>query len=325
MHSYSELSELFTLKFKGPHFLKEPQGLYEPAEYFLGIGGKRIRPIACLMGNELFGDIEADTWKIANAIELFHNFTLLHDDIMDQAAIRRGKQTVHARNGINTAILSGDVMLVRAYEYLERISGDYIHAILALFNKTAREVCEGQQYDMDFETSTTVTLEDYIHMIKLKTSVLLAASLEMGAIVGGATRNNCDRLYGFGKNLGIAFQIQDDYLDCFGDPTKFGKEVGGDIRRNKKTFLLIKALEMVTGTEKEELTGLLQPGLSMDAGEKIQRVLKIYRSCGVDDWARELIDSYATKAMQHLEDVVVVRSRKQALKDLAAYLLHRDH
>lgn len=324
MHSYTALSTLFAQKFNQSHFPAAPDRLYEPAEYFLKIGGKRIRPIACLMGNELFGDIEQDTWQIANAIELFHNFTLLHDDIMDQAAIRRGQQTVHERNGVNTAILSGDVMLIRAYEYLEQISGEYLHAIIALFNKTAREVCEGQQLDMDFESRDSVTLDEYLQMIKLKTSVLLAASLEMGAIVGGATHNNRDRLYGFGKNLGIAFQIQDDYLDCFGDPAKFGKSVGGDIIRNKKTFLLIKALELTQGEQLKDLQRLIEPNTDLPDQEKIPQVLKIYKDCGVDDWARELLNTYSEKALKHLDDVIVVNSRKQTLKELADYLLQRD-
>ncbi|AYD46999.1 polyprenyl synthetase family protein [Arachidicoccus soli] len=321
MHSFQELSKQFSEKFQTKHFPYQPEGLYEPAEYFLGIGGKRIRPIACLMANELFGDIESDTWQIANALELFHNFTLLHDDIMDEASLRRGKQTVHLRNGQNTAILSGDVMLIRAYEYLNELNPEILPIIFKLFNKTAKEVCEGQQYDMEFERRENVSLDEYINMIKLKTSVLLAASLEMGAIVGGATRNNCDRLYGFGKNLGIAFQIQDDYLDCFGNPEKFGKEVGGDIRRNKKTFLLIKAKEMVSGTQKAQLERLLEN----DEEDKVGKVLSIYKDCGIDEWAKQLQKQYADKAFQHLEDVVVINARKKSLRDLAEYLLQRDY
>ncbi len=321
MHSFQELSKQFSEKFQTKHFPHQPEGLYEPAEYFLGIGGKRIRPIACLMANELFGDIESDTWQIANALELFHNFTLLHDDIMDEASLRRGKQTVHLRNGQNTAILSGDVMLIRAYEYLNELNPEILPIIFKLFNKTAKEVCEGQQYDIEFERRENVSLDEYINMIKLKTSVLLAASLEMGAIVGGATRNNCDRLYGFGKNLGIAFQIQDDYLDCFGNPEKFGKEVGGDIRRNKKTFLLIKAKEMVSGTQKAQLERLLEN----DEEDKVGKVLTIYKDCGIDEWAKQLQNQYADKAFQHLEDVVVINARKKPLRDLAEYLLQRDY
>ena len=327
MHSFSELTSQFAAVFSQPQFPEQPAGLYEPASYFLGIGGKRIRPVACLMGNELFGEIQEDTWKIARAIELFHNFTLMHDDIMDQASLRRGQTTVHVRNGENTAILSGDVMLVQAYSCLEGINTEYVHWIMKLFNQTAREVCEGQQYDMDYETRDNVSLEEYIQMIKLKTSVLLAASLKMGAIVGGATRHSCDRLYGFGKNLGIAFQLQDDYLDCFGDPEKFGKQVGGDILRNKKTCLLIKALETADGEDLERLRTLLAltPETDKEQEDKVSQVLQIYRKTGVDQWAKELIGSYAAKAMKHLDEVVVVHSRKQPLQDLASYLLHREY
>lgn len=327
VHSFTELTNLFCQQFKEPQFPSEPGGLYEPASYFLGIGGKRIRPVACLMGNELFGEIQEDSWRIAKAIELFHNFTLMHDDIMDKASLRRGQTTVHIRNGENTAILSGDVMLVQAYSYLEELSGNYIHWILKLFNQTAREVCEGQQYDMDYESRDKVTLEEYIRMIRLKTSVLLAASLKMGAIVGGATRHNCDRLYGFGKNLGIAFQLQDDYLDCFGDPEKFGKQPGGDILRNKKTCLLIKAGELATAGDIDKLKHLLaaQPANKTEEEQKVADVLDIYRRTGVDNFTRELIADYAKRAMQHLEEVVVVNSRKQPLQDLADYLLHREY
>lgn len=327
MHSFTELTNLFSQQFKEPQFPQDPAGLYEPASYFLGIGGKRIRPVACLMGNELFGDIQEDSWRIAKAIELFHNFTLLHDDIMDKASLRRGQTTVHVRNGENTAILSGDVMLVQAYSCLQEVSADYIHWILKLFNQTAREVCEGQQYDMDYETNDQVSLEQYIQMIKLKTSVLLAASLKMGAIVGGATRHNCDRLYGFGKNLGIAFQLQDDYLDCFGDPEKFGKQVGGDILRNKKTCLLIKAQELTHGADLERFNQLLawQPANKNEEAEKVEGILALYKKAGVDQFTRELITHYANRAKKQLEEVVVVHSRKQPLEDLADYLLHREY
>ena len=251
----------------------------------------------------------------------------MHDDIMDKAGLRRGKTTVHIRNGQNTAILSGDVMLVQAYSCLENISLDYQSWILKLFNQTAREVCEGQQYDMDYESRREVSLDAYINMIKLKTSVLLAASLKMGAIVGGATVHSCDRVYSFGKNLGIAFQLQDDFLDCFGDPEKFGKQVGGDILRNKKTCLLIKAKQLATGTEKEQLEALLdfQPQNAAEEQKKISGVLDIYRKTGVEQITKDLIAAYAQKAMEHLEQVVVVSSRKQPLQQLAEYLLHRDY
>ncbi|MBC7851409.1 MAG: polyprenyl synthetase family protein, partial [Chitinophagaceae bacterium] len=242
MHSFEELSALFADKFQIDHFPIEPASLYEPNRYFLGLGGKRVRPVICLMGNELFDTINEDAWKVANAIELFHNFTLIHDDIMDKAPLRRGKPTVHEKFGASTALLAGDVMMVAAYESLAKLDRLYIHQVLHLFNRTAREVCEGQQLDMDFEKMESVSLDQYLRMIELKTSVLLAASLRLGAILGGAGEGNQKHLYEFGRNLGIAFQIQDDYLDAFGDPAKFGKQVGGDIVANKKTFLLLHAL-----------------------------------------------------------------------------------
>ena len=239
MQTFETLSEQFTHYFRAEHFPQQPSSLYEPNRYFLQLGGKRIRPVACLMANELFDTIKTDAWDVATAIELFHNFTLIHDDIMDHAPLRRGMPTVHEKYGESTALLAGDVMLVAAYDYLNRISGKYIWAVMNIFNKTAREVCEGQQLDMDFEKSETVAFPDYLNMISLKTSVLLGASLKLGAILGGAGLRNQDLIYEFGRKLGLAFQVQDDYLDAYGDPRKFGKQVGGDIRANKKTFLFI--------------------------------------------------------------------------------------
>ena len=221
MHSFEQLSGLFAQRFAADHFPAEPKTLYDPNRYFLQMGGKRVRPVAVLMGNELVEDIQDDAWHVATAIELFHNFTLVHDDIMDQAPLRRGFETLHHKYGTSTAILAGDVMLVQAYEYLNKISLTYSQPIISLFNRTAREVCEGQQLDMDFEKNYGVSIDDYIHMITLKTSVLLAASFKMGAIIGGASKGTADHLYEFGKNLGIAFQIQDDYLDAFGDVGNF--------------------------------------------------------------------------------------------------------
>lgn len=299
----------------------EPASLYEPGEYFLGIGGKRIRPVMCLMGNELFDDITTDAYHVATAIELFHNFTLIHDDIMDAAPLRRGMQTVHTKYNESTALLAGDVMLIVAYDYLNKINTLYLHRILHIFNRTAKEVCEGQQMDMDFERLQQVSPDEYIHMIALKTSVLLAASLQMGAILGGASESNCRHMYEFGKNLGIAFQVQDDYLDAFGDPVKFGKDVGGDIRQNKKTFLLIHALEVANPAQKEELLQLMKN----NPADKVERVLDIFRACNVDAWAKQLKEEYLAKALHHLEEVAVVSIRKKPLKELAAFLIQREY
>ncbi|HEV3327579.1 MAG TPA: polyprenyl synthetase family protein, partial [Puia sp.] len=226
MHHFEELSAAFATRFNSRHFPAHPSGLYDPADYFLGLGGKRIRPVLCIMGNELFGPIEEDAWQLAIAVELFHNFTLIHDDIMDRAPLRRGMPTVHEKYGSSTAILAGDVVMVVGYEYLSRIGSPHIRRILQLYNQTAIHVCEGQQLDMDFESREQVTMDEYLQMIGLKTSVLLAASLQIGSILGGAGLGNQDKIYQFGKNLGLAFQIQDDYLDCYGDAAKFGKKPG---------------------------------------------------------------------------------------------------
>lgn len=318
MQSFEELSKLFASKFSGRHFPTEPATLYDPAEYFLGMGGKRIRPVLCLMGNDLFDVINPDAYHVAAAIELFHNFTLIHDDIMDNAPLRRGMQTVHEKYGQPTALLSGDVMLVTVYDYLNRVKGNNIYKVINLFNRTARQVCEGQQLDMDFEKKDEIGMEAYLHMITLKTSVLIAASLQLGAVLGGAQEANQNHLYEFGKNLGIAFQVQDDYLDAFGDPGKFGKQVGGDIRSNKKTFLLIHALESSTGNELRNLIETNPP-------DKVEQVLRIFRHSGIDKWAFDLKEKYIKEAFYHLEEIAVVSSRKQPLRELAEFLIQREH
>ncbi|MFY7898781.1 MAG: polyprenyl synthetase family protein [Chitinophagaceae bacterium] len=321
MHSFKELVQDFAQHFNVAHFPSSPASLYEPGDYFLSIGGKRVRPVMCLMGNELFGDIHPDAYSVATAIELFHNFTLVHDDIMDAAPLRRGMETVHTKYNTNVALLCGDVMLIRAYDYINKIQSTHLHQVLSLFNKTAREVCEGQQLDMDFEQQTSVELSAYINMIRLKTSVLLAASLQLGAILGGASEGNCNHIYQFGLNLGIAFQIQDDYLDAFGDPQKFGKDVGGDIRQNKKTFLLIHALEIANPSQKNRIEQLIQNNPT----DKVEQMLDIFKECNVDAWANELKEKYLQTALQHLEDIAVTATRKQALKELALFLIQREH
>ncbi|MFM7672690.1 MAG: polyprenyl synthetase family protein [Bacteroidota bacterium] len=320
MRSFEELSQLFAQRFTSDHFPSEPQTLYEPNRQFLQLGGKRVRPVLCLMGHELFDDVTAETWHLATAIELFHNFTLIHDDIMDQAPLRRGLPTVHAQYGANTAILAGDVMLIKSYEYLNHIGTPHLTPILHLFNQTAREVCEGQQLDMDFEKLEQVTINEYLRMIELKTSVLLAASLQMGAMLGEATQRNQDRIYEFGRKLGLAFQVQDDYLDAFGDPSKFGKQVGGDILANKKTFLLIHALESADKTQLAELRELLES----NPEDKVERVLGLYRKTGVDAWALELKKRFLDESFAALDDIAVLSARKKPLTDLAHYLIDRE-
>jgi geranylgeranyl diphosphate synthase type II len=321
MHTFEELSVRFIDKFSIDHFPAQPQTLYDPNRYFLQLGGKRVRPVLCLMGNELFDEIIPDAWLVANAIELFHNFTLIHDDIMDRAPLRRGMPTVHEKYGSSTALLAGDVMLVTAYDNLNKISTKYLQRVVSLFNRTAKEVCEGQQLDMDFEKREEVGFEEYLHMINLKTSVLLAASLQMGAILGGAGERNRDLIYQFGRKLGLAFQVQDDYLDAFGDPDKFGKQVGGDILANKKTFLLIHALESANKDCKEQLMQLMQTTPT----DKVEQVLQIFRQCKVDEWARELKEKYMEEAFAHLDDIAVLSKRKEPLKQLALFLTQREH
>lgn len=320
MHHFEELQLNFETYFNHRHFPENPSTLYDPAEYFIGLGGKRIRPVMCLMGNELFEDIHQDAYPLAAAVELFHNFTLIHDDIMDKAPLRRGKPTVHSKYGEPTALLGGDVMLVVAYDYLNRIDNRFLKKIVHLFNHTAMQVCEGQQLDMDFEKIANVSLEEYINMISLKTSVLLAASLRMGAMLGGAGEGNQLQLYEFGKKLGIAFQVQDDYLDAFGDPDKFGKQVGGDIMANKKTFLLIHAMEKANPTQKAELERLLKT----DESAKVEKVLNLFKECGIDAWARELKEKYIEEAAKHMEDIAVLSVRKKPLLELMHYLVQRD-
>ncbi len=321
MQSFDELLQKFETHFSVRHFPVDPATLYDPAQYILKLGGKRVRPVCVLMGNELFDEIHIDTFHAATAVELFHNFSLIHDDIMDKAPLRRGMETVHAKYGEPTALLAGDAMFVQAYVYLSKIKSESLQKILPLFNKTAMEVCEGQQLDMDFEQKQTVSIDDYLKMITLKTSVLLAGSLQLGSILGGASVGNQQHLYEFGKNLGIAFQVQDDYLDAFGDPAKFGKQLGGDIIANKKTFLMIHAFETASAQQKNQLLELMQT----NPADKVEKVLQIFKLAGVDEWAMELKNQYLQIASQHLEDIAVMNKRKEPLQQLANFLIQRDY
>lgn len=318
MHSFSELVALFETRLNNTlPFPERPETLYEPCRYFMGIGGKRVRPVICLMANELFGEITEDAYRAAMGVELFHNFTLIHDDIMDKAPLRRGQTTVHTRNGLTAGILCGDVMAIYAYEQLAHIKTS-LQQVLHLFNKTSIEVCEGQQLDMDFENRDDVTIEEYIEMITLKTSVLLACSLKMGALLGGATEGNADKLYEFGKNLGIAFQLQDDYLDAFG--AESGKIPGGDIIANKKTYLLLKAMENANDLQLTAINTLLQ----RDDESKVPAMLSLFTNTGADVACREAVAHYSQLAFNSLEEAAVQSSRKKHLHDLATYLLARE-
>lgn len=317
---FDELAQKFDERFEGVHFPEQPEKLYHAAQYLLTVKGKRVRPVLCLMANELFVPITDDAFYAAQAIELFHNFTLVHDDIMDNAPLRRGQPTVHEKFGNSTAILAGDVMLVQAYEYLKKIDIGFLPQALTLFNNAARKVCEGQELDIEFESMREISLDQYIEMIGLKTSVLLAASLKMGALLGGAGTANQANLFEFGRNLGIAFQIQDDYLDAFGNPEKFGKKRGGDILANKKTFLLLQTINKVSGNQKIELERLL----ALNDESKIEPMINLYRECGVDSWAREMKEKYFNLALEFLDEVAVRSQRKEPLRHLAYQLLNRE-
>ena len=301
-----------------------PASLYEPISYIMSIGGKRMRPALLLMACDLFGgDIEAAV-KPALAIEVFHNFTLMHDDIMDNAPIRRGKTTVHERWGVNTGILSGDVMLVQAYKLMMHVEDHLLRPVLKILNNTAIGVCEGQQLDMDFEQRSNVSIEEYLDMIRLKTAVLLGGALKIGALIGGAGMEDADLLCSFGEHLGIAFQLQDDILDVYGDPEKFGKQVGGDIISNKKTFLLTKAFELAGISQKAELnnwTSLKQ----FDTIEKVAAVTGIYNSLKVRNYSEEAMLNYADKAFEALDAISLPESHKQYLRDFADGLLVREN
>ena len=315
-----QLSKEFNAFFHKKHFPAQPETLYGAASYMIEEGGKRIRPVLCLMGNELFGSIRQDTWSVATALELFHNFTLIHDDIMDKAPLRRGKPTVHARYNESTALLAGDVMLLQSYEYLNATDPGHVRELISLLNKTGQEICEGQQLDMDFENAVFITKDQYLRMIELKTAVFLAASLQMGAIAGGANKEDQKNIYAFGKNLGLAFQVQDDWLDSFGNSSTFGKQTGGDILANKKTFLLVHALENAQSEQMQRIQQLMKE----DSPDKIVRMLEIFRSSGADQAAEEAKKKYLEKAGSHLEMISVPIENKVALKELATYLMERE-
>lgn len=302
-------------------FPSTPERLYDPLRYFLNIGGKRMRPILTLMGTQLFGKEVEAAIPASIAIEYFHNFSLIHDDIMDQAPIRRGKETVHTKWNQNIAILSGDVLLVKAYQELALQHVASIPDLLNVFNKTAVEVCEGQQMDMDFEDREDVTIEEYIEMIRLKTSVLLGCALELGAIVAGAGFEDRKLIYEFGQHIGIAFQIQDDILDLYADPDKFGKQVGGDVIANKKTLLLLKAFELADEIQKEELNLLLKES---DVEFKVGATKSLFDSLQVKKVCKEIMQKHYQTAKEALLKINAPQENKQPLFALAAYLMERE-
>lgn len=324
MHSIAALQTIIGEALIERNFPKSPETLYEPIRYFLGIGGKRLRPVLTLLAADLFGAAIKDGLPAALSIEMFHNFTLMHDDIMDAAPLRRGKETIHKKWNINTAILSGDATLITAYQLLAECNAGVLVELLNVFNKMAQEVCEGQQLDMDFEKLPTVSEEEYIWMIRLKTSVLLGAALEMGAILGNASKQDRANIYTFGVNIGIAFQLQDDILDVYGDPLKFGKQVGGDIIENKKTYLLINALQIAKGKDLEELVHWIN-AKDFDKNEKIGQVTAIYDKLNIQKLAQEKKIRFAKRAYQALDAISIAEEKKLPLINFAEDMLIREH
>lgn len=300
---------------------KNPKELYEPVEYILKLGGKRLRPVLTLFSAEVFGSTSQEALNAAIAIEMFHNFSLIHDDIMDDAPLRRGMQTVHEKWNINTGILSGDAMLILAYQYFENYPPHVFKELAKLFSKTALEVCEGQQWDINFETRDDVTIDEYIKMIEYKTAVLVGAAFEMGAIVAQTSDCNKKAIYDFGRYLGIAFQLQDDYLDAFGDADTFGKQIGGDILENKKTYLYLKSVQNANVEQKQALEKWFSS--TDNSEEKIKSVKTLFEETGVVNDSVQLIEEYTNKALNILDELTINEDYKQELKQFSIALMNR--
>jgi geranylgeranyl diphosphate synthase, type II len=324
MHSADSLQEELNRVFSSLNIPSGPEELYDPIRYTLSLGGKRIRPLLVLMGCDLYGGDPDNAVDVAAGIELFHNFTLLHDDIMDQASLRRGKETVYKKWNSNIAILSGDTMFALATAYISKVKADLLPEVLELFTLTARQVCEGQQLDMNFETRKSVSLTEYMEMIRLKTAVLIACSLRLGAVIAGADQKEKDLIYSFGENLGLAFQLQDDLLDTFGLESKFGKEIGGDILAQKKTFLYVKAMDLANETQQNELVQAFSD-IALSGVEKIRQVKERYRELHIDKITKSAISDYFCKALECLDLMNVGQFGKSELKRFADNLLIREH
>ncbi|CCH00204.1 Dimethylallyltranstransferase [Fibrella aestuarina BUZ 2] len=322
-----ELADALQRQFELTEYGRQPAELYDPIRYIMSLGGKRLRPLMTLMTTALFTDNWQLALKPAVAVEVFHNFTLLHDDIMDKAPLRRGQPTVHEKWNANIAILSGDVMLVRAFEQLLDVQPAQLRTVLKRFSQTAAEVCEGQQMDMNFETrdvlTNAVSEVEYIEMIRLKTSVLLGFAMELGGLIAGADTDSTHHLYEAGVNIGIGFQLKDDLLDVYGDPAKFGKQVGGDIIANKKTFMLIEALERAEGDTRTQLLGWLACD-TFDKAEKVAAVTQIYDQLGIRQLAEQRVAEYVNKGFANLEQVEADPDRKAILLDFAHQLVERE-
>lgn len=324
MHDITTLRQFIDKGLQDLPLDKAPQGLYAPIRYTLELGGKRMRPVLVLLACEMMDGNWSAALPPALGVELFHNFTLLHDDIMDQAPLRRGKPTVYKKYDTNTAILSGDVMYTIACQQMAAAPISVLKPVLDVFHQTAVEVCEGQQYDMDFEQTEQVSIADYLHMITLKTAVLVGASLQIGALVGGATADAARAFYEVGLHLGIAFQLQDDILDTYGDPDKFGKQVGGDIMQNKKTYLLLQTMQQASPEQRASLDKWLTDKPA-DPKEKVKAVTALYNQLSIREQAEAERDSHYAKALHALSGISISDDRKAPLLALAARLLHRDH
>ena len=323
MKTFNEISQIISTELEKINWTKEPQGLYEPIAYVLSMGGKRIRPALTLMACNLFTEKIETAISPALGIEVFHNFTLLHDDIMDRADVRRGKPTVHKKWNDNTAILSGDVMQIAAYQLIAKTPIDKLKPVLDLFSNTAAEICECQQYDVDFENRDIVEPEEYLEMIRLKTAVLLGCSLKTGALIGGAGEEDAQNLYDFGINIGLAFQLKDDLLDVYGDEATFGKKIGGDILNNKKTYLLIHALELAKGENKVELKNWININDQNRADEKIFAITSLFNKLGVKQICEDKMAFFYSKAIANLQNVNILDNNKQELRNLAEKLMFR--
>jgi len=324
MNELSDLQALISDAVNKLTFPEHPGQLYDPISYILSLGGKRMRPALLLMACELFGGDANKAIPPALAIEVFHNFTLMHDDIMDNAPLRRGRTTVHEKWNQNVGILSGDVMLIEGYKLMMQVDDRILRQVLDIFNETAVGVCEGQQIDMEFEQQDDVRIDEYINMIRLKTAVVLGGALKIGALIGGAPSADAALLSTFGEQLGIAFQLQDDILDVYGDPEKFGKQVGGDIISNKKTYLLIKALELAKNKDAADLNTLISATM-FDGAEKVTAVTRIYDSLNIRQYAEDAMQGYADKAFEALEQINLPEDHKQYLHDFADGLLVREN
>lgn len=323
MYNSDQLLQMVNTAIAAMPLEREPQGLYAPIRYVLSLGGKRIRPVLMLAAYNLYQEDVRPCLMPAIGLETYHNFTLLHDDLMDRAEVRRGKACVHRKWDDNTAILSGDNMLVLAFRYMMQCDKEKMPAVMNIFSQTAIEIDEGQQYDIDFETRSDVTEAEYIEMIRLKTSVLLACALQIGATLAGAPEQDASTLYRFGERIGLAFQLQDDYLDVYGDPAVFGKKIGGDILCDKKTFMLINALRNASGQDLAQLQHWIG-NKDCEPQEKIQAVTALYTKIGVDRMAQERMDAYFAQAEASLDEVRLPEQRKQMLRSLAHGLMGRQ-